>query len=149
MLWGIPTRYGMMSAQFKSLIDATGRLWKECSLVGKPVGIFFCTSTQGGGQETTALTAVTQIAHHGMIFVPMGYTTPLLLNMDEIHGGSGYGAGSLTTPDGSVRIEGHMQQVVMLLDKGQTVPNFLFVLFVLCAVCGMLAGLLSVFVWDN
>eukprot|EP00898_Chlorokybus_atmophyticus_P009120 jgi/Chlat1/9209/Chrsp97S08408 len=100
-LWGIPTRYGMMSAQFKSLIDSTGQLWQQGALVGKPVGIFFCTSSQGGGQETTALTAVTQIAHHGMIFVPMGYTTPEVFNMDEIHGGSAYGAGSYTTPAGT------------------------------------------------
>jgi NAD(P)H dehydrogenase (quinone) len=53
ILFGFPTRFGMMAAQMKAFFDATGGLWREQSLAGKPAGIFFSTGTQGGGQETT------------------------------------------------------------------------------------------------
>jgi len=100
-LFGVPTRFGMAAAQMKAFLDATGGLWMKGALVGKPAGLFFSTATQGGGQETTAFTFLTQLSHHGMIFVPIGYSSPLLMNMDEIHGGSPYGAGCLAAPDGS------------------------------------------------
>ncbi|VAH30912.1 unnamed protein product [Triticum turgidum subsp. durum] len=75
---------------------------EEQSLAGKPAGVFFATGTQGGGQETTALTAVTQLAHHGMLFVPVGYTHgAAMFAMDEVKGGSPYGAGTFASADGS------------------------------------------------
>eukprot|EP00612_Vaucheria_litorea_P002941 CAMPEP_0171462184 /NCGR_PEP_ID=MMETSP0945-20130129/6325_1 /TAXON_ID=109269 /ORGANISM="Vaucheria litorea, Strain CCMP2940" /LENGTH=189 /DNA_ID=CAMNT_0011988663 /DNA_START=176 /DNA_END=745 /DNA_ORIENTATION=+ len=101
IMFGIATRFGMANAQLKSLWDSTGSLWQEGALAGKPAAIFVSTATQGGGQETTALTWVTQLTHHGMLFVPLGYTTPLLFNMDELHGGSPYGAGTFAGTDGS------------------------------------------------
>ena len=78
-----------------------GSISTQGALVGKPAGVFFSTGTQNGGQETTALTFVTQLAHHGMVFVPLGYSTPKLFDMDAPHGGSPYGAGTLPGPDGS------------------------------------------------
>ena len=54
LILGFPTRYGMMSAQFKAFLDATGGLWRNQSLAGKPAGLFYSTGSQGGGQETTA-----------------------------------------------------------------------------------------------
>mmetsp|Transcript_88376 Transcript_88376/g.202106 ORF Transcript_88376/g.202106 Transcript_88376/m.202106 type:complete len:220 (+) Transcript_88376:376-1035(+) len=102
IIFGVPTRFGMMAAQMKAMFDATGGLWQSGALTGKPAGIFFSTGTQGGGQETTALTFVTQLAHHGMLFVPNGYTCPgTQFNMEEIHGGSPYGAGCYAGADGS------------------------------------------------
>jgi len=101
IIFGIPTRFGMMTAQMKAYFDATGQLWQKGTLVGKPASIFHSTATQGGGQETTALTTVTQLTHHGMIFVPIGYGNPSLFNMDEVHGGSPYGAGTFAGGDGS------------------------------------------------
>eukprot|EP01026_Neomeris_dumetosa_P067401 TRINITY_DN6574_c0_g1_i3.p1 TRINITY_DN6574_c0_g1~~TRINITY_DN6574_c0_g1_i3.p1 ORF type:complete len:205 (+),score=32.14 TRINITY_DN6574_c0_g1_i3:237-851(+) len=99
---GIPTRFGMMAAQVKAMFDATGKLWQAGSLVGKPVSIFFSTGTQNGGQETTALTAVTQFTHHGMIFVPPGYSFgEKMFDNSQVHGGSPYGAGTLAGADGS------------------------------------------------
>lgn len=93
-LFGFPTRYGCMAAQMKAFFDSTGQLWKEQKLSGKPAGFFVSTGTQGGGQETTAWTAVTQLAHHGMLFVPIGYTFGAgMFKMDSIRGGSPYGAG--------------------------------------------------------
>ncbi|XP_021273551.1 probable NAD(P)H dehydrogenase (quinone) FQR1-like 2 [Herrania umbratica] len=94
VLFGFPTRYGCMAAQMKAFFDSTGQLWKEQTLAGKPAGFFVSTGTQGGGQETTAWTAITQLAHHGMLFVPIGYTFgAAMFKMDSIRGGSPYGAG--------------------------------------------------------
>ncbi|XP_060199341.1 probable NAD(P)H dehydrogenase (quinone) FQR1-like 1 isoform X2 [Lycium barbarum] len=100
-VFGFPTRFGMMPAQFKAFLDATGGLWKTQALAGKPAGIFYSTGSQGGGQETTALTAITQLVHHGMIFVPIGYTFGAgMFEMEKIKGGSPYGAGTFAG-DGS------------------------------------------------
>ncbi|XP_028760409.1 probable NAD(P)H dehydrogenase (quinone) FQR1-like 2 [Neltuma alba] len=94
LLFGFPTRYGTMAAQMKAFFDSTGQLWKSQELAGKPAGFFVSTGTQAGGQETTAWTAITQLAHHGMLFVPIGYTFgPGMFKMDSIRGGSPYGAG--------------------------------------------------------
>lgn len=94
ILFGFPTRYGAMAAQMKAFFDSTGQLWREQKLAGKPAGFFVSTGTQGGGQETTAWTAITQLAHHGMLFVPIGYTFGAgMFKMDDIRGGSPYGAG--------------------------------------------------------
>uniref|UniRef100_A0A6U4ZY15 Flavodoxin-like domain-containing protein n=1 Tax=Hemiselmis andersenii TaxID=464988 RepID=A0A6U4ZY15_HEMAN len=100
-MFGIPTRFGMAPAQMKSFWDSTGGLWQAGALVGKPAGIFFATGTQNGGQETTALTFVTQLVHHGIIYVPMGYSTTDLFDMSAPHGGSPYGSGTLAGADGS------------------------------------------------
>ncbi|CAI9087687.1 OLC1v1021829C2 [Oldenlandia corymbosa var. corymbosa] len=94
-IFGFPTRFGMMAAQFKAFIDATGQLWAGQKLAGKPAGLFFSTGSQGGGQETTPLTAITQLTHHGMIFVPIGATAgPVMFEREEIRGGNAYGAGT-------------------------------------------------------
>ncbi|KAI3813511.1 hypothetical protein L1987_18236 [Smallanthus sonchifolius] len=93
-LFGFPTRYGSMAAQMKAFFDSTGQLWRDQKLAGKPAGFFVSTGTQGGGQETTAWTAITQLAHHGMLFVPIGYTFGAnMFKMDSIRGGTPYGAG--------------------------------------------------------
>ncbi|TMW90077.1 hypothetical protein EJD97_016223 [Solanum chilense] len=93
-LFGFPTRFGCMAGQMKALFDSTGNLWKEQKLAGKPAGFFVSSGSQGGGQETTAWTAITQLAHHGMLFVPIGYTFRAgMFDMDTVRGGSPYGAG--------------------------------------------------------
>jgi NAD(P)H dehydrogenase (quinone) len=90
LLLGFPTRFGMMAAQMKAFLDATGGLWQSQALAGKPAGVFLSTGTQG---------AVTQLTHHGMLFVPLGYTFGA--GVDEIRGGSPYGAGTFAGADGS------------------------------------------------
>ncbi|KAI3466610.1 hypothetical protein Pfo_023273 [Paulownia fortunei] len=101
IIFGFPTRFGMMAAQFKAFIDSTGGLWRTQALAGKPAGIFYSTGSQGGGQETTPLTAITLLTHHGMIFVPIGYTFGAgMFEMEKIKGGSPYGAGTFAG-DGS------------------------------------------------
>ena len=95
-LFGIPTRYGTMSAQWKAFWDATGGHWQSGALHGKFASIFVSTGTPGGGQETTALNTMSTLVHHGIIFVPLGYAKsfPQLTNLNEVHGGSPWGAGT-------------------------------------------------------
>lgn len=102
-LFGIPTRFGNMPAQFKAFWDATGGLWAKGALHGKIAGVFVSTGTPGGGQETTVVNSLSVLIHHGIIFVPLGYGSafPLLTNFDELHGGSPYGAGTFAGADGS------------------------------------------------
>lgn len=100
-LFGFPTRYGSMAGQMKAFFDSTGVLWREQKLAGVPAGFFVSSGTQGGGQETTILTAVRQLAHHGMVYVPIGYTFGAdMFEMGSIRGGSPYGAG-VFSGDGS------------------------------------------------
>jgi len=102
ILFGFPTRFGMMAAQMKAFFDSTGGLWQSGALAGKPAGLFVSTGTQGGGQETTALTAITQLTHHGMVYVPVGYTHGAgMFTVDEVKGGSPYGSGTFAAADGS------------------------------------------------
>lgn len=101
IIFGIPTRFGTMPAQLKALLDATGKLWATGALAGKFAGTFFCTASQHGGQETTALTTVTYFAHHAMIYVPFGFASAHLFDNSEVVGGSAYGAGTVANGDGS------------------------------------------------
>jgi len=101
ILFGTPTRYGNMAAQMRNFLDQTGQLWMANALEGKPAGVFVSTASQHGGQETTALTFYTTLLHLGMIVVGVPYSAKGLMNMDEITGGSPYGAGTLAGHDGS------------------------------------------------
>jgi len=102
VLFGLATRFGMMNAQMKSFMDGTGGLWSSGALTGKPAGCFVSVGTQGGGMETTALTFVTQCTHHGMVFVPIGYSFGgEMFSVDSVHGGSAWGAGTFAGADGS------------------------------------------------
>ncbi|EXJ64514.1 NAD(P)H:quinone oxidoreductase, type IV [Cladophialophora yegresii CBS 114405] len=102
-LFGIPTRYGTYSAQWKTFIDRLGQLWQSGALFGKYFGLFVSTATAGGGQETTAITALSSWVHQGMIYVPLGYATafPILADLSEARGGSPWGAGTFAGGDGS------------------------------------------------
>jgi NAD(P)H dehydrogenase (quinone) len=102
-LLGIPTRYGNFPAQWKAFWDATGGLWQTGGLWGKYAGLFISTGTSGGGQESTALAAMSTLTHHGIIYVPLGYATtfPILADLSEARGGSPWGAGTFSGADGS------------------------------------------------
>ncbi|KAF6753379.1 NADH:quinone oxidoreductase [Ephemerocybe angulata] len=102
-LFGIPTRYGNMPAQLKAFWDATGYLWAQGSLSGKYAGVFVSTASMGGGQEVTAMNTLSTFAHHGIIFVPFGYAHAFkqMSNIEEVHGGSPWGAGTIAGGDGS------------------------------------------------
>lgn len=99
ILFGISTRFGSMPSQLKVLMDACGQLWVKKSLINKPCGVFASTSSLGGGMETTALSMMPFFAHHGMVFVPLGFRSPLLEDVTEVHGGSLWGAGTVAGHD--------------------------------------------------
>ncbi|KAL8896612.1 MAG: hypothetical protein Q9192_002988 [Flavoplaca navasiana] len=103
VLLGIPTRYGNFPAQWKAFFDSTGSQWQSGSFWGKYAGLFVSTAALGGGQESTCIAAMSTLAHHGMIYVPLGYKTVFaqLANLDEVHGGSPWGAGTFANSDGS------------------------------------------------
>ncbi|OBA21822.1 flavo protein WrbA [Metschnikowia bicuspidata var. bicuspidata NRRL YB-4993] len=102
-LFGVPTRFGNYPAQWKTFWDSTGGLWASGALHGKPAGFFVSTGTPGGGQETTIINALSVVVHHGMIYVPLGYANAFgqLTNMEEVHGGSPFGAGTYAGVDSS------------------------------------------------
>lgn len=87
-----------MPGQWKAFWDTTGKQWSTGGFWGKYAGLFIGTATQGGGQEVTALNAMSTLAHHGMIYVPLGYKTTFALQSDltEARGGSPWGAGTYT-----------------------------------------------------
>ena len=97
---GTPTRFGSMSGQMRNFFDQTGGLWAKGALAGKVASVFTSTGT-GGGQEMTITSTWTTLAHHGMIIVPIGYTTPELFDISQVSGGTPYGASTLAGGDGS------------------------------------------------
>ncbi|MBA4106758.1 MAG: NAD(P)H:quinone oxidoreductase [Pirellula sp.] len=101
IIFGTPTRFGNMAAQMRNFLDQTGGLWAKGALIGKVGSVFTSTGTQHGGQETTITSFHTTLLHHGMIIVGVPYSCQELTNMNEITGGSPYGAGTLAGGDGS------------------------------------------------
>jgi NAD(P)H:quinone oxidoreductase type IV len=101
IIFGTGTRFGNMTAQMRNFLDQTGGLWMKGSLIGKVGSVFTSSATQHGGQETTITSFHSTLLHHGMIVVGVPYSEQRLLNMDEITGGSPYGASTLTKGDGS------------------------------------------------
>lgn len=99
IIFGTPTRYGNMAAQMRNFLDQTGRLWAQGAFVGKVGSVFASTGTQHGGQETTITSFHTTLFHLGMIVVGCPYAEPRLTNMDEITGGTPYGATTLAGGD--------------------------------------------------
>ncbi|EJP69628.1 hypothetical protein MY5147_006652 [Beauveria neobassiana] len=102
-LFGIPTRYGNFPAQWKTFWDKTGGIWASGGYWGKKAGLFISTGTLGGGQESTAIAALSTLTHHGIHYVPLGYgkTFAQLADLSEVHGGSPWGAGTFAAGDGS------------------------------------------------
>ncbi|KJA16571.1 benzoquinone reductase [Hypholoma sublateritium FD-334 SS-4] len=100
---GIPTRFGNFPTQWKAFWDSTGGLWSSGKLAGKYAGVFVSTAGPGGGQESTAIASLSTFAHHGVLYVPFGYAHAFakLTDLTEVHGGSPWGAGTFSGPDGS------------------------------------------------
>jgi NAD(P)H dehydrogenase (quinone) len=103
IIFGTPTRFGNMCAQMREFLDRTGKLWLSGGLIGKVGSVFTSTATQHGGQETTITSFHSTLLHHGMVIVGVPYSCQALLNMNDITGGSPYGAGTLAGGDGSRR----------------------------------------------
>jgi len=99
IVFGTPTRFGNMAAQMRNFLDQTCGLWVRGALIGKVGSVFCSTGTQHGGQETTVTSFHTTLLHHGMVIVGVPYSQELV-NMNEITGGSPYGAATLAGSDG-------------------------------------------------
>jgi NAD(P)H dehydrogenase (quinone) len=98
---GAPTRYGRMPSQMAAFWDTTGGLWMRGGLVGKVGGAFTSTASQHGGQETTLFSIITNLLHHGMTIVGLDYGFQGQMGVDEVRGGTPYGASTIAGGDGS------------------------------------------------
>lgn len=98
---GAGTRYGTAASQMRNFLDQTGPLWAKGALVGKVGSAFTSTATQHGGQETTLIGLIQTLLHHGMLIAGLPYAWQGQSRMDEITGGSPYGATTITGGDGS------------------------------------------------
>ncbi|SIO52692.1 NAD(P)H:quinone oxidoreductase [Paraburkholderia phenazinium] len=101
IIFGTPTRFGNMAGQMRTFLDQTGGLWMKGALVGKVGSVFASTGTQHGGQETTITSFHNTLMHHGMVVVGVPYACAGLVKMDEITGGTPYGATTMAGADGS------------------------------------------------
>jgi NAD(P)H dehydrogenase (quinone) len=98
---GTGTRFGRMTSQMANFLDQAGGLWAKGALHGKVGGAFTSTATQHGGQETTLFTIITNLLHFGMVIVGLDYGHAGQMTLDEITGGSPYGATTVTGGDGA------------------------------------------------
>jgi NAD(P)H dehydrogenase (quinone) len=96
IIFGTPTRFGNMAAQMKQFLDSTGALWQKGALVGKVGSVFASSATQHGGQESTILSFHIPLLHHGMVIVGLPYAFQGQMRIDEITGGSPYGASTIS-----------------------------------------------------
>eukprot|EP01127_Copromyxa_protea_P003164 TRINITY_DN13020_c0_g1_i1.p1 TRINITY_DN13020_c0_g1~~TRINITY_DN13020_c0_g1_i1.p1 ORF type:complete len:221 (-),score=57.84 TRINITY_DN13020_c0_g1_i1:35-664(-) len=131
VIWGSPTRFGNITAQMKTFIDSLGGLWAQGKLVGKVAAAFTSSATQHGGQETTIVCGFWPFfAHHGFVIVGLPYSFAGQMGVDEMKGGSPYGASTIAGGDGSrqpsdVEVEGakfqgkHVATIASQLVKGR------------------------------
>jgi NAD(P)H dehydrogenase (quinone) len=99
-IFGTPTRFGNMTGQMRTFLDQTGALWMKGSLIGKVGSVFASSATQHGGQESTILTFHPTLLHHGMVIVGLPYSEQRQMGLDEIKGGSPYGATTIAGAQG-------------------------------------------------
>jgi NAD(P)H dehydrogenase (quinone) len=101
VIFGTPTRFGNMAAQMKNFLDQAGGLWFQNKLVGKVGSVFTSSATQHGGQESTILSFHTVLLHLGFVLVGLPYAFAGQMGVEEIKGGSPYGASTIAAADGS------------------------------------------------
>jgi NAD(P)H dehydrogenase (quinone) len=101
IIFGAPTRFGVAASQMRNFLDQTGGLWAKGALIGKVGSVFTSSATQHGGQESTILSFHTTLLHHGMVIVGLPYSCAAQMGVDEIKGGSPYGASTIANGDGS------------------------------------------------
>ena len=100
VIFGTPTRFGNMCGQMRQFLDATGQLWFQGALVGKVGSVFTSSATQHGGQESTILSFHITLLHHGFVVVGLPYAFQGQMRIDEITGGSPYGASTIAGGSG-------------------------------------------------
>lgn len=103
VIFGTPTRFGIMCGQMKQFLDATGSLWMKGALIGKPGSVFASSATQHGGQESTIINFHTLLLHQGMVVVGLPYSFDGQNDTSRIIGCSPYGASTVAGADGSLK----------------------------------------------
>jgi NAD(P)H dehydrogenase (quinone) len=101
IIFGSPTRFGSVTGQMRNFLDQAGGLWAQGKLIGKVGAAFTSTATQHGGQESTILTFIPTLMHLGMLVVGLPYSFQGQMSLDEVVGGSPYGAATIAGGDGS------------------------------------------------
>jgi NAD(P)H dehydrogenase (quinone) len=101
IIFGAPTRFGNMASQMRNFLDQTGGIWASGGLIGKVGSVFTSSATQHGGQESTILSTHITLLHQGMVIVGLPYSCKAQMTLDEITGGSPYGASTIAGGDGS------------------------------------------------
>lgn len=112
---GSPTRFGNMAAPMKYFLDSTGELWMQGKMVGKPAGVFTSSTSLHGGQESTLLTMMMPLLHHGMLITGVPYTEPALIQTQT--GGTPYGPSHMAGMSNSSELSEHEEQVCLALGK--------------------------------
>jgi NAD(P)H dehydrogenase (quinone) len=112
---GSPTRFGNMAAPLKHFLDSTGAEWASGTLAGKPAAVFTATSTMHGGQESTLLSMLLPLLHHGMLIVGIPFTEPALSATTS--GGTPYGASHVTGSGGDNPISEHERELARALGR--------------------------------
>ena len=110
---GSPTRFGNMAAPLKYFLDSTGDIWLSNSLAGKPAAVFTSTSSLHGGQESTLLSMMLPLLHHGMVIMGVPYSEPALTSTQS--GGTPYGASHVAGIENDIRITEEEKQICMTL----------------------------------
>ena len=100
IILGLPTRFGRMPSQMGAFLDQAGGLWARGVLNGKVGAAFTSSASQHGGQETTLFSAITNLLHFGMVVVGLPYSFAGQMGVDEVKGGSPYGATTMSDSDG-------------------------------------------------
>jgi NAD(P)H dehydrogenase (quinone) len=112
---GSPTRFGNMAAPLKYFLDSTSALWVSGSLIGKPAAVFTSTATMHGGQESTLISMMLPLLHHGMLITGIPYSEPALTSTRS--GGTPYGASHVAGPEGKLPITEEERQLCLALGK--------------------------------
>ena len=112
---GSPTRFGNMAAAMKYFLDGTSALWMSGALIGKPAGVFTSTSSMHGGQETTLVSMMLPLLHHGMLMVGLPYSEPELIGTRE--GGTPYGPSHLAGPDSKLPLSDNEKRLCRALGR--------------------------------
>lgn len=112
---GSPTRFGNMAAALKYFLDGTNGLWLTGELVGKPAAVFTSTASLHGGQESTLLSMMLPLLHHGMLLCGLPYSESALI--DTRGGGTPYGASHFAGADGKRALDEHEQKLCIALGK--------------------------------
>ena len=115
LIMGSPTRFGNMAAPLKYFIDSTGALWLSGALINKPAAVFTSTASMHGGQESTLLSMMNPLLHHGMLVCGLPYSEPQLMTTQS--GGTPYGASHLAGKDGDRKLDDSESELCIALGK--------------------------------